>query len=191
MPTKPDLRVWGLDQMRAMPRASIEQKSRQIAANLNTVPEFIQARRVFTCLSFNNEVDTWGVVDELLSDPRREVFAPRSEPSDENLHVHRYPCQLETLRIGLQQPRQDAPEVPAEQVNSLIEVCLVLGVLFDRRGYRLGYGKGFFDRFLNNKSFCTIGLGFEQQVVDELPVEPHDVPLRMLVTEERVYRFAG
>ncbi len=191
MISKRALRLRGLQQTRAMPRATVELKSRQIAANLNTVAEFTKSRRIFTCLSFNNEVDTWGIVNELLSDARHEIYVPRSEPSDESLHVHRYPCQLETLRIGLRQPRRDAPEVPAEQVNDLIEVCLVLGVLFDRRGYRLGYGKGFFDRFLKDKSFCTIGLGFEQQLIDELPVDPHDVPLRMLVTEESVYRFAG
>lgn len=188
--TKPDLRLQGLNRMRCLPKEEVEIKSRQVIENLRGVPEFVRARRVFTCMSYNNEVDTWKLIDELLADTQREVYVPRAEYGDHNLHVVRFPCKLETLKMGLQQPTPDEPQVPRQRLNETIDLALVLGLLFERsRGYRLGYGKGFFDRFLADKTFCTIGLAFEDQVVDQLPVEQHDVPVRIIVTEERIYRF--
>ncbi|MBI3923197.1 MAG: 5-formyltetrahydrofolate cyclo-ligase [Armatimonadetes bacterium] len=189
-PTKLDLRLQGLNRMRSLPKEEVESKSRQVIENLRAIPEFTHARRVFTCLSYNNEVDTRKLIHELLADSRREVYVPRSEYGDRNLHVVRFPCKLETLKMGLQQPTPDEPQVPREVLNETIDLALVLGLLFERsRGYRLGYGKGFFDRFLADKTFCTIGLAFEEQMVDQLPIEQHDVPLRLVVTEERTYRF--
>ena len=68
----------------------------------------------------------------------------------------------------------------------------VPGVAFDRAGRRLGYGKGYYDRMLGGADAAfKIGLGFESQVVDELPEESHDIRLDALITEVDVLEFAG
>jgi len=165
---------------------SEEERQRADAALADAVlalPEVAAARRVFTCLSFGHEADTWGLVERLLEGGRR-VFVPRTEPAERVLHVHPYPCPLETLSFGLRQPPAGAPEVPAAEVDATLDVALVLGLAFDRRGYRLGYGAGYFDRFLANRPFPTVGLAYACQIVDELPVEEHDVPMRRVVSEE-------
>ncbi|MDO8629273.1 MAG: 5-formyltetrahydrofolate cyclo-ligase [Phycisphaerales bacterium] len=181
------LRRWAVEQYLALRADDVRTLSERIVANLKRVEEFRQARRVMVCLSFGNEVNTWPLVEEIAGDPKRQVCVPRVE-RDGVMHAHPYPCRLRTLGMGLRQPSPGEPELPVDRVDSLINVAVILGLTFDReRGYRLGQGKGYFDRFLAGKTFPTIGLSFEALMVDRLRVEPHDVPLRMIVTEKRIY----
>jgi len=72
-----------------------------------------------------------------------------------------------------------------------IDLCVVPGVAFDLDGHRLGYGKGFYDRFLSqlSNSAVRIGFAYDFQVVESLPVQSHDQRLSMLITEKRILRF--
>jgi 5-formyltetrahydrofolate cyclo-ligase len=187
--SKADLRRWAREYSRTLPEDRTLQASERLAANLKTVEEFQRARHILTCLSFDNEVDTWRIVDELASDPDRTVYVPRVSPAA-SIHVHPYPCRLRTLRMGLRQPEKTEPELPPDRIDATLDVTLVLGLAFDRQhGYRLGQGKGYFDRFLRGRTFCVIGLSLDSFLIDDIPVEPHDIPMRVIVTEERVYRY--
>jgi 5-formyltetrahydrofolate cyclo-ligase len=66
---------------------------------------------------------------------------------------------------------------------SHLEFVIVPGVAFDRRGGRIGYGKGYYDRLLARGRMLKIAAAFEVQVVDALPMAPHDVPMNLLITE--------
>lgn len=151
------------------------------------LPEVVEARGVLTCLSFGDEVDTWTLVERLQT-PSRRVLVPRADPADHQLHVHPYPCNLRKLSFGLQQPPRGTPEVPEGTVDEAVDVVLVLGLGFDSRGYRLGYGSGYFDRFLARHDLLAIGLAFEMQILDEIPNEAHDIPMSVVVTEDAVRR---
>lgn len=72
-----------------------------------------------------------------------------------------------------------------------LELIVVPGVAFDFAGHRLGYGKGYYDRFLQERRGALVGLCFDFQLVTKLPAEVHDVRMDMLVTDERILRFAG
>lgn len=74
---------------------------------------------------------------------------------------------------------------------SALELIVVPGVAFDFHGHRLGYGKGYYDRFLQDERRYLVGLCFDFQLVMKLPAEVHDVRMDMLVTDERALRFAG
>lgn len=161
-----------------------------VAERVLALPEVAAARRVFTCLSFGAELDTMGLAERLLAGGR-EVYVPRADRADGRLHVHRYPCALETLSFGLRQPSPRAPEVPPDAVDATVDVALVLGLAFDRRGYRLGHGRGYFDRFLRDRPFPAVGLAFALQLRDRLPAEPHDVPMAVVVTEDETLRSGG
>ena len=159
----------------------------RIAERVLGLPEIVHARRIFTCLSFGAEVDTWRLVERLLASGR-ELFVPRADSKDGRLHVHPYPCQLRTLAFGLQQPPRGTPEVPEDAIDETLDAALVLGLGFDHRGYRLGYGSGYFDRFLVGRPFPAIGLAYSVQLLDEVPSEPHDIPMKVIVSEEEIYR---
>ena len=159
----------------------------RVATRLLALPEIAGARRILTCLSFGTELDTLLLVDRLLREGRK-VFVPRADPRDGMLHVHAYPCPLIQLAFGLRQPPRGTPELAETEIDSNLDAALVLGLAFDRRGFRLGYGSGYFDRFLAGRRFPAIGLAYDAQLVDELPAEPHDVPMSVVVTESGVVR---
>ena len=152
-----------------------------VGDRLFAAPELSHARRVFTCLSFGDELDLWPIVERLLAEGR-EVYVPRTTRRDPAIHVHRYPCALETLSFGLVQPRKGEPELEPAAIDGTLEVALVAGVAFDRDAFRLGYGAGYFDRFLAGRPFPALGLAFDEQIVERLPVEAHDVAMRAVLT---------
>ncbi|MEO8195100.1 MAG: 5-formyltetrahydrofolate cyclo-ligase [Thermoanaerobaculia bacterium] len=186
-PTKAELRERLRERLDAIDPASAARAADRVAERLLTLPEIARAQHILTCLSFGVELDTWRLVERLLA-AGKQLYVPRADPRDRQLHVHPYPCPLRTVSFGLRQPPRGAPEVAAEAISKTIEVALVLGLGFDRRGFRLGYGSGYFDRFLAGRPFPAIGLAFVEQLVDELPAEPHDIALAVVVTEAEVLR---
>lgn len=167
-----------------------ELSSRRIAQRLLSCAEVEQAQRVFTCLSFGAEPDTWKLLAALVAQGK-EVYVPRADPGGTRLHVHRYPCELKTLSFGLQQPVVGAEELLPGALDSTLDVALLLGLAFDRRGFRLGYGRGYFDRFLQGRSFPALGLAFQCQLLETVPSEFHDVPVALVVTEEELVRVGS
>ena len=189
-PTKAEWRERLSERLAAIDTASAAAAADRVAERLLELPEIVRAQNILTCLSFGVELDTWRLVERLLA-LGKELYVPRAEPRDRQLHVHPYPCPLRTVSFGLQQPPRDAPEVAADAISSTVEAALVLGLGFDRRGFRLGYGSGYFDRFLAGRSFPAIGLAFDSQLEDELPAEPHDIPMRLVVTPSELCRPPG
>lgn len=179
---KRSLRQTLRERLAAIDREEARAAALGVADRVLELPEIARARGLLACLSFGSELDTWALVDR-LRDQGRTIYVPRADPADRRLHVHPYPCELRTLSFGLRQPPRSAPELADEEVDEVIDGVLVLGLGFDRRGHRLGYGGGYFDRFLAGRSFPAIGLAYHLQLLDELPHEPHDVPMATVVTE--------
>lgn len=67
-----------------------------------------------------------------------------------------------------------------------LDVIIVPGAAFDERGNRLGYGAGFYDKLLSTFTKLSVALAFEEQIVPKVPADPHDVPVRKIITEKRV-----
>jgi len=76
---------------------------------------------------------------------------------------------------------------PFGEAGNEIDLIFVPGVLFDKNGNRIGYGKGYYDRFLQNQNATTVGLAFSCQVVPSLPADAHDIRMDIVLTEEGSY----
>jgi 5-formyltetrahydrofolate cyclo-ligase len=89
--------------------------------------------------------------------------------------------------LGIREPLTGKP-IPMD----MIDLVIVPGLGFSTTGYRIGRGMGFYDRFLAQPDFIgrSCGLAFEEQVVEDLPVLDHDIPLSMLVTDRGIRRFS-
>ncbi|MEO7795598.1 MAG: 5-formyltetrahydrofolate cyclo-ligase [Thermoanaerobaculia bacterium] len=184
---KGDLRQRLQARLAGIDLATATSAAERVADRLLALPEIAGASRILTCLSFGQELDTWRLVDRLL-DMGKALFVPRADPRDGRLHVHPYPCALRTLAFGLRQPPRGTPEVALAAIDDTLDAALVLGLGFDRRGFRLGYGSGYFDRFLLDRPFPAIGLAYDLQLEAELPAESHDIPLAVVVTESGIWR---
>jgi 5-formyltetrahydrofolate cyclo-ligase len=164
--------------------------ARELAERAVTLPELEGGRGLLVCLSFGDELDTGPLMECLLKEGS-ELFVPRVERETHGMTLHRYPCRLETLGFGLRQPAPEVPALDPASIDETLDAALLAGLAFDRAGYRLGYGRGYFDRFLVARSFPAFGIGYDFQLVDRLPHEPHDVPLAGVVTDREMYRVDG
>lgn len=173
--------------LRAVGDDEAETGAVRAAERLLALPEVDDAGGVMLCLSFGREIGTWNL-EKRLRDAGKQTYVPRAEIETRTLHVHPYPTEMETLSMGLRQPRRGTPELAHEEIDEQVDVVIVLGLAFARDGIRLGYGGGFFDRFLARHRKTAVGLAHEVQLVDELPREVHDVPMDVVVTPGSVVR---
>lgn len=145
------------------------------------------AKNIMLYLDFNNEVSTDNLIKKLLN-LGKIVSSPITLKEERKL----IPSQITDLKNGIQYGayniREPKPECsPAINIKDL-DVVIVPAVAYDKNCYRLGYGGGFYDRFLENlrKDAVTIGIAFDLQIFDEVPKEAHDAQLDYIVTESRI-----
>ena len=174
-----------------------EQYSREIHALLWTLPEMTAPRGVHCYLSFGAEVRT-GPIFERCASEGIATFAPYQRRVGGGLGVARWRPGDAVLQgsMGVPQPLADRQGDPPPESWSVV---LVPGLAFDRQGARVGFGKGYYDRFLRpawraaqgpGPARATgpllIGLAYGLQVVPRIAAEPWDVPLHLIVTEREV-----
>ncbi|HVS15832.1 MAG TPA: 5-formyltetrahydrofolate cyclo-ligase [Thermoanaerobaculia bacterium] len=185
---KERLRVSMRGRLAALDPAAAAASARAATDRLLALPELAAARGLLVCLSFGSEIST----QELIPSWRARggsIFVPRAVRGAPALEACAYPCELDTLRFGLRQPSARVAALADTDVGSAVDAAVVLGLAFDLRGYRLGHGAGYFDRFLaRHPALPAIGLAHDLQLLERLPAEAHDVPMRVVVTGSRVVR---
>jgi 5-formyltetrahydrofolate cyclo-ligase len=157
------------------------------------LPELSGAKIVSAFISFGSEVETRMLVRRLLSS-RSWIALPRVDPRTASLEHRRVRlADLDTLTTGSYGIPEPSPVAFSDIVDpGAIDLAFVPGLSFDARGNRLGMGKGYYDRFLREATRATRwGLAFASQVLPEVPVEAHDVPLDGLITDRGVQRFSA
>jgi len=156
--------------------------SSSVQQNLVQVPCFQQAQSLALYSQINNEVQTADLLSAALQ-AGKQVYYPRV--AGERLQFCRVlsAADLSPGAFGIAEP-----PFRADSLAGQLDLILVPGVAFDRAGYRLGYGKGFYDRELAQVSpaTCRVGLCFEFQLCAELPYESHDQPVNLVVTEKQI-----
>ncbi|MGF7184269.1 5-formyltetrahydrofolate cyclo-ligase [Desulfitispora alkaliphila] len=160
-------------------------KSHKIHNHLFELDGYKQAKVVMIYVDFRNEVTTKPVIQRALTDGKK-VAIPVSKKETTTI----IPSELKSLSEltegtwGILEPKSEfmRPLEPEE-----IDVVIVPGVAFDQRGNRLGYGAGYYDRFFERVlDTHRIALAFELQIVDDTYPAEHDVPMDMVITEERL-----
>jgi 5-formyltetrahydrofolate cyclo-ligase len=164
----------------------VAELSARVRAHLLCHPAWRESRVVLGYASFRQEVDTFPLLEEVLA-RGKELVLPRVVRASRSLHLLRVKDLAADLRPGYQGILEPDPARCSSVDPGLIDLVLVPGVVFDRRGFRLGYGGGYYDRLLASLPRAVrVGLAFSLQVVEELPVLPHDLPVDVLVTEDGV-----
>jgi 5-formyltetrahydrofolate cyclo-ligase len=165
----------------ALTPAQRREYSRAIRERLLQLPQVQAAASVFCFVSNGSEVDTHPLLDEFLRDGKT-VAVPRITRDRGMLAVPFSGWEeLQPGQLGILSPVSDRPYAGA------IDVCITPGLGFTVMGKRLGYGRGYYDRWFAGHAVADrIAVGFECQVLDDLPAGSNDVPVTMLVTESRL-----
>lgn len=174
-----------MKQLRAdMTRTERFEKSMQIFEKLITVPEFKRADRIYTYVSMDNEIDTIMLIDYSLSLEKR-VFVPRVSGKDMEFYEISDISELNPGYMGIYEPDINGKEPDYSRTGFM---CMP-GLAFDRNYNRIGYGGGFYDRYLSveNKLYKA-ALAYEAQLLESIPAQDGDVRPDMIVTEENIYR---
>lgn len=185
--TRNSLRRKILAQRDSLSQVERQQKSQAIHELLWTLPTFCNAATLLAYVNFRSEVETLPLITAWLA-RGRELCVPLTDPGSHRLIPYLLTdpvCQLRPGYCGIPEP--DPARCQAID-PARIDAVLVPGSVFDRQGGRLGYGGGYYDRFLADEApqAVRIGIAFELQVVAAVPLLPHDQPLQFLVTETGV-----
>jgi 5-formyltetrahydrofolate cyclo-ligase len=161
-----------------------EEKSRIIIETLFSLDEFRNARNVLFYVDTRNEVKTRNAITRAL-DMRKRVAVPKVLDHGMIAVVICSLSELRPGRFGIYEPLH-CVEMQAKQ----IELVVVPGVAFDKRGFRLGYGGGYYDRFLPCLCAKTVkaALAYEIQLTDKIPADEQDIKVDIIITEKAVYR---
>lgn len=184
---KKNLKQGILSKRNALHKEEASRKSNEVKLNLYSLPEFKKAKNIMFYLSFNNEVDTHKIIKELLKNKQKNIIVPyvlKNNPILQLSELHDF-NELEPKTFDILEPKESyIREFNPEK----IDIILIPGVAFDLNGHRIGYGYGYYDRFLKTlkQKPVKIGLAFDFQIVDKIPEEKHDVPMDIIITDEKI-----
>ncbi len=158
--------------------------SSAIAENFLNSEEYKSAEAVLLYLSINREVRTRALVDRILKDGKKLALPVCF---DEGRMTFRYvtdKSQLVKGKFSAPEPDISCPEYE----GGVSTVCVIPAIAFDKSGYRLGYGKGYYDRYLSRFDVVRVGFCFSELFVDSLPHGRYDAACDLIITEKGVFR---
>lgn len=176
---KKSLRLKLLQEKKELTSNNIQILSQKINQQVIKLEPFQKAKSVFVYASLPWEVDTsfiWKYKEE------KKLVFPKVEKGELKLIEVENKDQLQRGIMGIMEPHSGKIILPEE-----IDLVIVPGVAYDRLGYRLGYGGGFYDKILPLIKGFKVGVVFEQFRVEKVPTEEHDVPVDVVVTESGVF----
>ncbi|MCP5381292.1 MAG: 5-formyltetrahydrofolate cyclo-ligase [Kordiimonadaceae bacterium] len=160
--------------------------ARMIASKVIMLPELDEIRTISGFIPINDEIDCL-IVLKVLHAARFPLCLPTIRAKNEPLEFNSW---------ELRTPLDDGPFGTKQSTGAIVspEVLLVPLLAFDEKGSRLGYGGGYYDRTLEklrreNPEVYAIGIAFDDQKLDSIPMESYDQPLDMVITEKTTYRF--
>ncbi|MEE9402901.1 MAG: 5-formyltetrahydrofolate cyclo-ligase [Desulfobacteria bacterium] len=171
----------------ALSKKQRAEKSAAIMSRLFEFANFLESKIVLFYLSHKSEVDTEPMIHKalalekiialpLIDGEKREIIPLKIDNLDRD---------TQPGYRGIREPiSQRCKQIPVQQVN----LAIIPGIAFDERGGRIGYGTGFYDRFIPNLDITTrkVALAFECQIVPQIPMEPHDRYTDIIITEKRI-----
>ena len=176
---KSELRKQVLQEMKALSQEQKQAIDQALTEQLLQHPFYQEAKVIATYLSFPHEFQTQGLIEQALKDGKK-VSIPKTYPKGRMDFVVYDPQQLINTSFGLLEPEGVLEVVDVSQ----IDLIHVPGLAFTTEGYRIGYGGGYYDRYLKHFSGNTLSTVYPCQIRDFIP-EDHDIPVQEVLVDER------
>jgi 5-formyltetrahydrofolate cyclo-ligase len=184
MDSKACLRRRLVAQRGTLSKRAILQKSAAIAGHVMRLPAFYASQTLMAYLALAQEVQTWRLIEAARQQHKRIVVPVIEGNALVAVELPIDKAQLQCGAYGILEPRCKQAAIRPEE----IDFVLVPGLAFDRQGGRVGFGRGYYDRFLCQlpvtARFC--GLAFNMQVVSHVPCMPYDICMHYVATEEGI-----
>jgi len=170
-----------------------EPLSQKICETFASLPEFSAATTIMVYIDVRTEVRTRHYLPALLQSGKRIVVPYCVDKELELFHLEN----MDELAVGMYkilEPKTELRDLPAKRVDvKELDLIMVPGVAFDRRGARMGHGFGYYDKLLEHAraNAPLVALAFECQLFPEIPTQAHDVYMDKIVTERAVYLGKG
>ncbi len=164
-----------------IPKPLYEKKSSQIANHLFHDDGWKNAHTIGMTISRAPEVDTYNIIKKGWEEGK-QIVVPKCYPKERKMVFRLIDSfnQLETVYYGLQEPKEE--ETRAMDMDK-IDLLIVPGLGFTSDGSRLGFGGGYYDRYLHDYHGPTLSLAFEEQIVAAIPMEKHDIKIKKIISE--------
>lgn len=175
---KAELRKKILQEMKALSQEQKQAMDRVLTERFLQHPFYQEVKTIATYLSFPHEFQTQELIKRMLKDGKK-VLIPKTYPKGRMEFVVYHPKQLAKTSFGLLEPQGDLEVVEPSQ----IDLIHVPGLAFTREGYRIGYGGGYYDRYLEHFAGHTMSTIYPCQV-QEFNSENHDIPVQEVLTYE-------
>lgn len=177
-----------LNERRDLSDEQVKDMSEVIINKLKKIPVYKTSKTIMVYLSFGNEVDSSEIIKDCFENGKRVVlpFCDNTDMSITPTEIKDLDIDLVEDSIGYIQPNKESLD-PVDL--SEIDLIIVPGISFDRKGYRVGFGAGYYDRFLGKVNFeiPTIGLAYDFQIIESLiEMEDYDIPVDYVMTDERI-----
>lgn len=168
----------------AVPTEMLDKMSDDIKTKLLSMDKFADAIAIGAYYSIGSEVRTNEIIKKALQMNKR-LALPRVIDDSIVFAKIRSMNDLTLGKYRIMEPKEDC------EIMEEIDLVLVPGIVWDERGYRIGYGKGFYDRYLAKLDTLSIGLAYDFQVFEEIPNSRNDFHVDMIVTERRIVVTKG
>lgn len=176
----------------------VEKKSFYAQENLLNLEKLKASNNILLFVSYGNEIKTETLLEEFLKSGKK-VFLPRTEKDDMDFfqisNTESIENQTEIGDFGIVVPKKNLKMLSPKEIGKDFSI-LIPGLAFDKKGNRLGKGKGFYDKYLENVLQCKskdnypmlVGFCYDFQIVDEVPTEKSDIPVDYVVSETRIIK---
>ena len=170
---------------KSLEEAELLKLSENIIKHIKSLFAYKNAHTVYFYMAAGNEINLTPLFEESLKAGKRCVFPRVVNDSRMDFFAVYDVKELKEGYRGIREPDWNCPVYRPEGESSIM---LVPGVVFDRRGGRIGMGKGFYDRYIySHRPDCLLGVCGEYQLVDKAPMNENDIFMDMVVTEKGVY----
>ncbi|KAF6242425.1 5-formyltetrahydrofolate cyclo-ligase [Nitrosopumilus sp. b1] len=180
-PVKASLRKTLLEKRDGISFELLKISSKKIHKNLKKIKEFKDAENIACYYPIGSEVFTQDIIQEALSN-NKNVFLPRIEGNSLSFRKITDTKDLQHGKFDILEPKEDCP------VFESLDVVLVPTIGASKDGARLGYGHGYYDRFLSKVKTTSIALTFSKQIIKSVPAYEHDIKVNWIVTEDKVIK---
>lgn len=180
---KNDIRLRLLEQRQNIPESEKRAAEEQIINTISSLASFRFAKTLLLYYPIRNELDITPLI-EISAKLGKKAALPISNKDEPEMDFFYISSKSELVKgaFGIMEPKKDAEKYIPENSDSAI--CIIPAVAYDTSGHRLGYGKGYYDRFLTRFHGTRLGICMSDMLLNELPHGKYDIPVNAIITEK-------